>query len=192
MQIGTKVIWGVVLVVCLSAAVLIGDYIENKNAKIIPLGKAQISESASEDIAAATTAKAFKVYVVGEVAKPGLYSVGEGARVSDAVELAGGMTEKAVLENNNMAKLLRDGEKIIVLGEISDVALYPELKDKINLNTADLKELESLNGIGEVLAKRIFEEREKNGLFNDVKDILRVKGIGEAKLKLFENQVCVF
>jgi len=189
--VGIKWVWVVVVLVCLSGAVLVGDYIDNKSSKRIPLGKSDQSseQTASTEPQEKTT---IQVYIVGEVKVPGLYSIEAGSRVQVVVDLAGGLTSKAVLMNNNMARVPKDGEKIIILGSETDTQVYPELAGKINLNTADLKELESLNGIGEVLAKRILEDRTENGLYTELKDIMRVKGIGEAKFKLFEKQVCVF
>lgn len=189
--LGIKWIWVVVIMVCLSGAVLVGDYIDNKQSKRIPLGKSdQTTEQVSGVEGEAKTM--IQVYVVGEVKVPGLYTMEAGSRVQAAVDLAGGLTSEAVLINNNMARIPKDGEKIIILGSVTDQAIYPELADKINLNTADLETLERLNGIGEVLAKRILEDRSENGLYSESKDIMRVKGIGEAKFKLFEKQVCVF
>jgi competence protein ComEA len=169
----------------------VGDYIDNKQLKRIPLGK---SDQTTEQISPleAVEKTTIQVYIVGEVQVPGLYSIEKGSRVQAVVDLAGGLTTEAVLMNNNMARVPKDGEKIIILGPVTDATSYPELAGKINLNTATLEELDSLHGIGEVLAKRILADRTENGLYSEVNDIMRVKGIGEAKFKLFEKQVCVF
>ena len=59
----------------------------------------------------------------------------------------------------------------------------------ININTADAKELEKLPGVGRVIAKRIVEYRRENGYFNDKKDIMNVRGIGEKKYKLIKDLI---
>ncbi|UCE28120.1 MAG: helix-hairpin-helix domain-containing protein [Candidatus Coatesbacteria bacterium] len=63
--------------------------------------------------------------------------------------------------------------------------------DKMNINTATAHELESLPGIGPVLAGRIVEYREENGRFNDTREILEVSGIGERKYGDIEGLITV-
>ena len=62
---------------------------------------------------------------------------------------------------------------------------------KVNINTADLEELVSLEGIGEAYARRIIEYREKNGPFQAPDDILRVKGVGEKTLEVNKDRIVV-
>ncbi len=62
---------------------------------------------------------------------------------------------------------------------------------KININTADIKELESLDGIGEGLANRIIDYRTQNGEFEVIEDIMRVSGIGKKKFEAIKDAICV-
>jgi len=64
-----------------------------------------------------------------------------------------------------------------------EVEAAEEVQMEININTADLKELMQLKGVGEVLGQRIIEYREKNGPFENVEDILNVNGVGEKILE---------
>ena len=63
--------------------------------------------------------------------------------------------------------------------------------DKININTAGIKELDLLDGIGEGLAKRIVDYRTKNGKFEVIEDIMRVSGIGKKKFEAIRDNICV-
>lgn len=130
------------------------------------------------------------VDIEGAVKKPGVYVFKAGARVNDAIEASGGLSEKAYTKNINKARLLQDGEKIYIPEEgedtldveISDDSVYnnsvSESSNKININTASKELLMSLNGIGEVYAKRIIEYRD-NMKFASIEDIKKVKGIGD-------------
>jgi len=54
----------------------------------------------------------------------------------------------------------------------------------VNVNTADKATLETLDGVGEVLAERIISERESGGPFKDGQELTdRTKGLGEAFLE---------
>jgi len=63
--------------------------------------------------------------------------------------------------------------------------------DKININTAGIKELDLLDGIGEGLAKRIIDYRTKNGEFEVIEDIMRVSGIGKEKFEAIRDNIRV-
>jgi competence protein ComEA len=124
------------------------------------------------------------VHVEGEVVNPGLYRLDEGGLVADAVEAAGGFASSADPRSINLAAPLRDGDQVHVYGA-------GEVPQKVNLNTADPWLLESLPGIGEVLAKRIVDYREENGGFREVDDLVKVEGIGEATLDKLRDKVTV-
>jgi competence protein ComEA len=123
------------------------------------------------------------VHVVGEVASPGMYQLPIGARLVDAVFVAGGLTEDADNASVNLARELTDGEQIIVFS-ISQAGQSPGTNSSglISLNRAGDKELEELPGIGPALAGRIIAWREANGGFKSVQDLLKVSGIGESLL----------
>jgi len=63
--------------------------------------------------------------------------------------------------------------------------------DKVNINTASLEQLQTINGVGVSTAEAIITYREESGLFKNVDDLLNVKGIGEKKLEKFSEQISV-
>lgn len=127
------------------------------------------------------------VHVLGAVERPGLYVLDLEARVVDAVAAAGGTTTDADLTAVNLARVVDDGEQIVVpvAGATSDApggAAPPPGDDRVDLNTADQAALETLPRIGPALAERIIAWREENGRFASVDDLLVVPGIGEKLL----------
>jgi len=147
------------------------------------------SESTKEEV---TTEKPevsdIYVHVSGRVRNPGVYSLKTGERVIDAINKAGGALPDADLDALNLAQKLHDEDKIYVpkKGEISNNnhGISSNNSGKININTASVTELEKLPGIGETLAQRIVEYREKYGRFQKIEDIMKVSRIGP---KIFEQ-----
>ncbi len=138
------------------------------------------------------------VSVVGKVAKPGLVTVDEGARVADALQAAGGPVGKANLATINLARKLSDGEQIYV--DVPVPAGMPDAatagspdgsESRIDLNAATDAELQELPGVGEVTAQRILEWRAEHGGFTDVEQLREVSGIGEATLADLRARVTV-
>ncbi len=135
----------------------------------------------------ASTPGEIGVHVVGAVVNPGVYFLRQGSRVEDALEAAGGPTEEADLVRVNLAKRVYDEEQIYVprLGEENPPLSPPstssggQVGGKININTATAAELDTLPGIGPVLAQRIIDYRKANGPFAAIEDIKNVQGIGE-------------
>lgn len=121
------------------------------------------------------------VHVAGQVKNPGLYSLPVGSRVEDAIELAGGMTKSAFEQSVNLARMISDGEQIVILDR-SQVSSAGASSEFISLNNATIEQLESLPGVGPSLAKRIIDHREAIGSFSDISQLRDVSGIGE---KLF-------
>lgn len=152
------------------------------------------------------------VHVTGAVNNEGIVELKEGERVSDAIEKAGGKRQDADLSKINLAYVLEDGQKIYVpkIGEISDennkkeyvVTGYGENmivdgnneeggEGKVNINTANQTELETLPGIGTTTASKIIDYRNKNGKFKNIEDIQNVKGIGNSKFENIKENICV-
>jgi competence protein ComEA len=130
-----------------------------------------------------------KVQVDGAVLSPGLYTLPSGSRVEDAVNLAGGMSEKARRSAINLAKLIEDGDKITIPSEED----FPEskLSALVDLNQATLTELDQLPGIGESRAQAILEYRESEGLFISVEELLKVPGITESVYAEIQDLVTI-
>ena len=129
-----------------------------------------------------------KVYVTGAVNVPGVYTVRDDARVSDALEMAGGPTPDADLEAVNLARRVRDEDQVAIprKGEAPPAAATSNdvtgSSGRIDVNSADAQTLERLPGIGPVKAQAIIRHRERNGRFARVEDLLEVTGIGQATL----------
>jgi len=136
---------------------------------------------------------AVTVHVSGAVAAPGLVSVSRGSRVADAVAAAGGALPGADLRSLNLAAPVSDGQQLVVPERV-DVAVDGAAvasDGRVRVNTADITALETLPGVGPVLAERIAAYRDQHGPFGAVEDLLDVPGIGEGKLAALRDAVLV-
>jgi competence protein ComEA len=135
------------------------------------------------------------VDVVGKVRRPGVYRLGSGARVQDAVTAAGGMMPGVDPVSVNLARKLTDGEQLVIgLPAVGQLAPgQPTVGDAppaggaagagpLDLNSATVEQLDALPGVGPVLAQRIVDWRSQHGRFDSVADLSKVSGIGQAKL----------
>ncbi len=135
------------------------------------------------------------VHVSGAVAAPGVLTLPDDARVADAVAAAGGATADADLDALNLARPLQDGERIAVprVGEQATVDDPGGVAadGRVDLNAAGTAELETLPGVGPVLAGRIVAYREEHGPFTDVGQLRDVSGIGERSFQALVDLVVV-
>lgn len=149
------------------------------------------ADAVSADTNTAGAAGAVYVYVCGEVMIPGVYELAEGARIYEAVALAGGLTEDADPSVINQAQAVTDGMMIRIPAAGSDDAQAQETlmtgqvtasdgTTLVNINTADSAALMTLPGIGESKAAAIIAWRQENGGFKDTQDIKNVSGIGDS------------
>ncbi|MBP5254235.1 MAG: ComEA family DNA-binding protein [Lachnospiraceae bacterium] len=127
------------------------------------------------------------VYLSGEVLSPGVYELPEGTRVGTLLEAAGGALESADLDRINLAKKLNDGEHIFIPSRGGE----DPFAGLVDLNTADVKALCGLPGIGEAKAEAIIRYRERNGPFRSVEELLNVSGIGESLLEGIRDRIRV-
>lgn len=151
--------------------------------------------------ASAAPAASVLVHVVGQVKHPGVVRLTAGARVEQALDAAGGATDKADLVRVNLARPVVDGEQIVVPrpgepitgaapapgaaggGTAGGAGGGPSSASPVDLNTASLEQLDALPGVGPVLAQRILDWRSQNGRFSTVDELGEVSGIGEKVLE---------
>lgn len=153
--------------------------------------------------------KTIRVQVSGAVLEPGVYDLPADSRAEAAIAAAGGLTENAAAERVNMVRKLRDGMLLQVPAQkagggkkaaqratgaagASGNAANAHGKNsadkrdgsagRVRINSASVSELQSLPGVGPALAQRIIAER-RRGRFASAEDLLRVSGIGKAKLE---------
>jgi competence protein ComEA len=133
----------------------------------------------------APTTSEVAVQVDGAVVRPGIYRLTPGARLADALAAAGGVGTDADLGGMNLARRLRDGERITVPRAAAPGPITtPESPGAVlDLNSATVEALESLPGVGPVLAGRIVEYRTSHGGFRRLDDLLQVKGVGPKLLE---------
>jgi competence protein ComEA len=135
-----------------------------------------------------------QVYVTGAVRNPEtVVSIPHGARVSDAIEAAGGLTEDADLVRVNMAQVLRDGDQVHVFAvsgspaqagtDASVILATPGDSGIVYINVATAEELEQLPRIGPAMAQRIIDYRSEHGPFTSLEDLQNVSGIGPATVE---------
>lgn len=155
--------------------------------------------------------KSAKIYVdiSGAVKQPGVYQLPEGSRLFDLLKQAGGLTEDAAIQTVNQAMIIQDQQKIIILtqaqaqsvdtekinnnGHLEEKSAEKSSKEagKININQADLTQLQQLSGIGEKKAQAIIDYRNENGSFKTIEDLAKVTGIGEKTVEKLRDSITI-
>jgi len=142
------------------------------------------------------------VHVAGAVRRPGLYRLPAGSRIDDALHRAGGPARRADLTAVNLATKLEDGRQVIVPERLPASARAASAAGSpappsagtapnalVNLNTATLEQLDTLDGVGPGIAQRILDYREQHGGFRRVEELAEVPGIGAKRLASLTPQV---
>lgn len=165
------------------------------------------SSRLAEPSSSQQSSKPDKIYVdlKGAVKHPGVYALDQGSRVYDLLEMAGGLTEEAAERALNQAQLLVDQQSLYVptmeeweaesqgpqanLVGSQDPLVSSSNSGKVNINQADLAQLETLPGIGAKKAQAIIDYRTANGSFHSLEDLGKVKGIGPKMLEKLRDLV---
>lgn len=151
-------------------------------------------------VASGTAVGTVTVDVAGLVVHPGVYTLPSGSRVEDALAAAGGAQPGADLTTLNRARVLVDGEQLAVgvlgaaapaVGASGATGAAPAAGGLVDLNTADLVGLDTLPGVGPVLAQAILDWRTEHGSFSSVGDLDQVAGIGPATFATLKDLVTV-
>ena len=198
------------IAVLLTGCIITSLISTNDKEKMLPISS--LPQSAQSAVTSkATQVKTVRVQVSGAVLEPGIYDVPASCRVEEAIAAAGGLTENADSERVNLVRKVRDGMQIRVpvqkaartnstqrknaqaksgLGESASgksasnkagSGRNSNMMQSVRINSASTGELQQLPGIGPALAQRIVETR-NSGRFTSAEDLLRVPGIGKAKL----------
>jgi len=170
---------------------------------------------ATEQHAHTTEPTMITVHIVGAVHSPGVYILPYGARVNDVLELAGGNTQDADLTRVNLAAFLQDAMQVriptiydedeppLILEQVSPSQASQEqvnpsqavgsaiVDGVVNINLANLSELQTLPNIGPRRAQDIIDFREAHGGFSSVEELLNVTGIGDGIFNSIKDNVTV-
>lgn len=172
-------------------------------------GQKELSGAKTDAALQEDTGEELYIYVCGQVRAPGVYILPRGARICDAIEMAGGFSEEAAEDYWNLAQVLSDGQMLAVptkeeaaerpfpsFSTGTEQALSsggePDTKaDRININTATKEELMEIPGIGAAKAEDILAYRKENGPFSGVREIMNVSGIKEGLFQKMEDYITV-
>jgi competence protein ComEA len=183
--------------VCLALAllVLVGQRLAQAGAASEP----EVAAAPLEPVMEAPARSVLVVHVVGEVRRPGLYRLRDGARIADAVRRAGGAGRRANLAGLNLAAPLVDGIQILVPSRVEPEAVGPTagaadaqsagIGLAVSLSSATLEELDELPGVGPITAQKIVDYRTEHGPFASVDDLDAVPGIGPTRIEQLRDLV---
>jgi competence protein ComEA len=138
------------------------------------------------------------VDVAGAVTDPGVYRLPAGARVNDALQRAGGATARAEIDSINLAARLTDGQQVVVPERIKGATAVAasgggtsssDPATPINVGTASVEDLDTIEGIGPVTAQKIVEFRDQHGGVSSVDQLDQIDGIGPATMDALRSRL---
>ncbi|MEA4921765.1 MAG: helix-hairpin-helix domain-containing protein [Eubacteriaceae bacterium] len=194
---------GIVVLIALAAVFVF--FFRTGDPDEIPVEKSKVTAEAHTE----KEEKTIIVDVSGQVNTPQVIELKSGSRVSDAIDKAGGLTEKADISNINRAAEIKDGEKIYIpaKGENAEAAASGTASQagsgteagtsaqaasgKVNINSASNSELQTLTGVGPATAEKILLYRSQNGGFKKLEDLKNVNGIGDKTFEKLKDHITI-
>lgn len=159
------------------------------------------SETFTMETTSSSSSAKIVVDIKGEVKKPGVYELESGARVEEIVLLADGFTDTAEERQLNLAEKLTDQQMIYVPNkeEAKELVISPVANEGntstesslVNINTADITELQTLTGIGPAKAQAIIDYRDENGQFKTIEELKEVSGFGEKTVEKLKESIII-
>lgn len=151
------------------------------------------------------------VEIKGAVVKPGIYPIQTNMRLAAVLTKAGGATPDADLKNINLAKIVKDQDSFYIpqkgenpvgaiesssvvnntIGNENAPSKNSEQKEQVDLNTADVSKLQTLDGIGQKKAEKIIEYRKEHGNFKEITDLKKISGIGDKIFNAIKDRILV-
>ena len=191
----------IVISLVISLCIIIGIILAFNNENYTEIETVEVFNTTAEETKKETL-KTIKIHVSGEVNYNGILELEEGSRIDDAINQAGGITQKADINKINLAYELSDGQKLYVpsindeenkeyVTESSGLEGEEQTEEKININKATQTELETLPGVGPSLALNIINYRKENGKFTSVDELKNVSGVGENKYEQIKELIKV-
>lgn len=206
---------GIVILMMIIAGVMVYLFGDKKEEVVEDVIKEEVAVvEPKEEVLEEEKEESITIDIKGEVKTPGVYELPLNSRVIDAINISGGLTNKADTSDINLSKILKDENVIVISNKYSNqTTKYTQKEtsvvnnastskdnvvsssnssdtntnktnDKVSINTATKEQLMNLNGIGESKANDIIAYRNQNGLFKSIEDIKKVSGIGD---KLFDK-----
>jgi competence protein ComEA len=183
----------------LAALVLLGQRLGHAGAA----GETERVATTLDPVASAPAREILVVHVVGEVRRPGLYRLRDGARIADAVHRAGGALRDADLAAVNLAAPLVDGVQVVVPPRAAAGAAAPstgvggtsaggaagQVGPLVSLSSATVEQLDALPGVGPITAQKIVDYRTEHGPLASVDDLDAVPGIGPTRIEQLRDLV---
>lgn len=165
-----------IAMIIFSIIYMVGMEVINRKIETINFEKETIAIDSSENL--------YNVSISGAVNNPGTYTVSKGDKLSTLITLAGGLKENADPLAYNLDIYVENGVSYYI-------AYLNEGYSKISINDASIASLDSLPGIGNVIASRIVSYRNKNGGFSSIEEIKKVSGVGEALFEQIKELICL-
>ncbi|MFV0556887.1 MAG: helix-hairpin-helix domain-containing protein [Lactovum sp.] len=193
-----KYLMAIIVVLCLLFIFLF--YPREKKEQALDLETySQQSSEQSQSSKSSSSSSQIVVDVKGEVKNPSVYTVDSSLRVNDVIEIAGGFTKSADQKSINLAKKITD-EQVIYVASIEEGAAIAQTEltsdleskssaEKVNINEANLSELQNLTGVGEKRAQDIIDYRTENGPFKSIEDLKNVSGFGEKTVENLKESI---